>query len=317
MRSRIAYILFVLVALNAGVANANWQYSGEYTYNPRAYDDGSRTTFSLRGGATFAWAKMQNDVGSVVSEYYANYDTGEVISAAQYEGCTNCNDFVYAGTGELGDVGLNKDLSGYSFTAGASIGFLFPDKPQWRVELGWDHFSKIDYNESPLFKGNMTLTGGDTINVESGSAQSTVSSDIISVMAFYDFFEGFQKPLYKMIPYVGLGIGYADSETVLNLADPWGDLSSAGDLTNFGDNSTGIIQFYQSKTNSVNVAGLASLGFSYGLKEYLFLDIGARLAYIPRVKYVLTNSTDTRNMDLFSAKDLFYTNINVGVRFEF
>lgn len=317
MRSRLSYILFGLIALNIGAANAGWQYSGEYTYNPRAYDDGSRTTFSLRGGATFAWAKMQNDVGSVVSGYYANYDTGEVISAAQYEDCTNCNDFVYVGTGELGDVGLSKDFSGYSFTAGASIGFLFPDKPQWRVELGWDHFSKIDYNESPLFKGNMNLTGGATINVESGSAQSTVSSDIISVMAFYDFFEGFQKPLYKMIPYVGLGIGYADSETVLNLADPWGDLSSAGDLTNFGDDSTGIIQFYQSKTNSVNVAGLASLGFSYGLKEYLFLDIGARLAYIPRVKYVLTNSTDTRNMDLFSAKDLFYTNINVGVRFEF
>ena len=86
MRSRIAYILFGLFALDIGAANAGWQYSGEYTYNPNAYDDGSRTTFSLRGGATFARAKMQNDVGSVVSGYYANYDTGEVISAAQYPG---------------------------------------------------------------------------------------------------------------------------------------------------------------------------------------------------------------------------------------
>lgn len=318
MRSRISCFLFVLVALNIGAANANWQYTGEYTYNPYAYDDGSRTTISLRGGATFAWAKMQNDVGSIVSGYYVNYDTGEVISAAQYDACTNCNDFLYAGTGELGSVGLSESFSGNSFTAGASIGYVFPDKPQWRAELGWDHFSKIDYNVSPLFKGDMTLTGGDVINVESGSVQSTISSDVISIMAFYDFFEGFQKPMHKMIPYVGLGLGYADSETVMNLADPWGDLSENEDLTNFGEfNENNIIQFYQSKTNSVNVAGLLSVGFSYGLKEYLFLDCGVRMAYIPRVKYSLTNATDTRNLDWFSAKNLFYTNINVGVRFEF
>ncbi|MCR4917454.1 MAG: hypothetical protein K5912_00735 [Alphaproteobacteria bacterium] len=312
------YILFGLVSLGTGAANANWQYSGEYTYNPYERDDGARTVVSLRGGATFAFAKMQNDVGSVVSEYYVNYNTGEVISAAQYDICTNCSDFQHAGTGELGKVGLSENLSGNSFTAGASIGFALPEKPQWRLELGWDHFSKVDYNVSPLFKGNMDLTGGDIINVESGSIQSTMSSDIISVMAFYDFFGGIQKPLHTMIPYIGLGVGYADTETVVNLADPWGDLSSSEDLTNFGEvNSNNIIQFYKSTSNSVNVSGLAALGFSYGLKEYLFLDFGARVAYIPRVKYVLTNADDTRKLDWISAKNLFYTNVMIGLRFEF
>ena len=164
----------------------------------------------------------------------------------------------------------------------------------------------------------MKLSGGDTISLESGSVQSTMSADIISVMAYYDFFDGLQKPLNKMIPYIGFGVGYADVKTTMNLSDPWGDLTQVEDLTNFGTaNENGVLQFYRSKTNTSNVAAVVALGFSYGLNQFLFLDFGARLSYIPSVKYQLVNSDDSRRMDLFSAKNLFYANVMLGIRFEF
>ena len=85
----------------------------------------------------------------------------------------------------------------------------------------------------------MNLVGGDVsdvaIYVQSGSVQSTVSTDIISAMFFYDFFDGLYKPLREIIPYVGFGLGYADSKTIFNLSDLYGDLSSSVDLQNFGE----------------------------------------------------------------------------------
>lgn len=317
MRSRIFYFIVCACALNIGTARANWQYSGEYTYNMAYTDSGERATVSLRGGMTYAMAKVKNEVGSIVPSFCVNRTTGEIILLGAGEDCSSYSGFEDAGTGNYGDLKAS-DLSGIGFSGGASIGWVLPNRPQWRLELGWDHFSEIDYNETPLFSGKMKLSGGDTVSIESGSVQSTISSDIFSVMAYYDFFDGVQKPLSKMIPYIGLGFGYADIKTTLNLSDPWGDLSQAEDLTNFGTpNEHGVIQFNRSKTNSSSVAGVAALGFSYGLNKYLFVDLGARLSYIPSVKYRLVNSDDTRRMDLFSAKNLIYTNIMLGVRFEF
>lgn len=303
--------------LNTGVAMANWQYSGEYTYSMSAYDNGQRASVALRGGMSYAMAKVNNDVGSIVYSYCINSTTGEVFPIDAAGDCSSYVGATYAGTGNFGDLGAS-DLSGIAFSGGASVGWILPDTPQWRLELGWDHYSEVDYNKSPLFSGNMELSGGDTISVESGSVQSTISSDIISVMAYYDFFDGLYKPLKQMIPYIGLGVGYADSETVMNVSDPWGDLSQVEDLTNFGTvNDNGVLQFYRSKTNTTNVAAIGALGFSYGLNENLFLDFGARVAYIPRVKYRLVNVDDSRRMDWFSAKNLIYANVMLGIRFEF
>ena len=316
MRSRILHFIICACALNIGAAHANWQYSGEYTYDMSPYDNGERATVSLRGGMTDAMAKMKNEVGSIVNTFCVNPSTGEVI-LLEGNSCSEYAGFQDAGTGNYGDLKAS-DLSGVAFSGGASIGWILPDKPQWRLELGWDHFSEMDYNESPMFSGDMKLSGGGTVSVESGAIQSTISSDIISAMAYYDFFDGLQKPMRKAIPYIGFGFGYADVETVLNLSDPWGDLSQVEDLTNFGTvNDNGVIQFYRSKTNTSTVAGIAALGFSYGLNKYLFFDFGARLSYIPNVKYRLVNSDDTRRMDLFSAKNLFYANVMLGIRFEF
>lgn len=317
MRSRILHFIICACALNVGTACANWQYSGEYTYDMAYRDNGERATVSLRGGMTYAMSKIENNVGSIVTSFCVNRTTGEVIPLGNGEDCSSYSGFEDAGTGNYGKLGAS-DLSGVAFSGGASIGWVLPDRPQWRLELGWDHFSEIDYNQSPLFSGNIKLSGGDTITIESGAVQSTISSDIISVMAYYDFFDGVRKPLNEMIPYIGLGFGYADVKTVMNLSDPWGDLSQVEDLTNFGTlNENGVLQFYRSKTNTSTVAGIAALGVSYGLNQYLFLDFGARVSYIPRVKYRLVNADDTRRMDLFSAKNLFYANVMLGIRFEF
>lgn len=317
MRSRILHFIICACALNVGTACANWQYSGEYTYDMAYRDNGERATVSLRGGMTYAMAKVENNVGSIVPSFCVNRTTGEVIPLGGDNDCSAYAGFEDAGTGNYGNLKAS-DLSGISFSGGASIGWILPDRPQWRLELGWDHFSEIDYNETPLFSGDMKLSGGDTIYMESGSVQSTISSDIISVMAYYDFFDGVRKPLNEMIPYIGLGFGYADVKTVMNLSDPWGDLTVAGALTDFGvPDEYGIMQFYRSKTNTSTVAGIAALGFSYGLNKYLFVDLGARLSYIPTVKYRLVNADDTRRMDLFSAKNLFYANVMLGIRFEF
>ena len=311
------FVLPIFAAFCGTSAFGNWQYSGEYTYNPGYYDNGMRTVVSVRAGVSYLMAKMHNESGSIVSEYCVNYDTGSVSPAQGGTGDTGAG-YVYAGSAEFKSLGIGDDLSDIAFTAGASVGVTLPENPQWRLELGWDHFSEVDYNVSPLFTGETTLTGGDVINVESGAVQSTVSSDVISVMAFYDFFSGYVKPVHTFIPYVGLGFGYASSRTVLNLSDPWADLSLSEDLTNFGEaNSNGIIQFYQSKTDTNGVAAVGALGIAYGLTDNLFLDLGARVAYIPKIKYALTNSDDTRKLDLFNAKNALYTNIMLGLRFEF
>ena len=51
--------------------------------------------------------------------------------------------------------------------------------------------------------------------------------------------------------------------------------------------------------------------------ENLFVDLGARASYIPRVKYRLTNEDDSRHLDWFSAKNLIYASVMLGVRIEF
>lgn len=314
MKKGIFYFLTTFVALNAAPALANWQYSGEYTYDTAYYDNGGRASVSVRGGMTYAMAGMSNDVGSVVYSYCVGAD-GEFYPTESDGSCAAGLD--YAGTGNLGSLGLD-DLSEIAFSAGASVGWILPNHPQWRLELGWDHFAEVDYNKTPLFSGDMKFSNGPVYNgFAAGSVQSTMSTDIVSAMAFYDFFDGYVKPAHTMIPYVGIGFGYADTKTVMNIADVYGNLSDFEDLTNFGDLDNGVIHFYKSTTNTSNIAGVAALGFSYGLVENLFLDFGARISYIPRVKYRLVNADDTRKLDWFSAKNLIYANIMLGVRLEF
>lgn len=325
MRKRIIYVLSVLSCVATGSSYANWEYPGTYVGDGVYSDDGSRFVISARGGASISRATIKNEIGALTSEYYYNPTNGGVISAAYYEACVDggsCAGYEYAGIGDLATLPATKDYSDFSFAVGASVGWTIPYRPQWRVELGWDHIAESEYNSSPLFEGDMPLAGGDVSGVvvfaQSGSVQSKVATDIISAMAFYDFFDGLQKPMRRVIPYVGFGIGYADTKTTLNLSDLYGDLSTSVDLQNFGTmDDFGVLQFYRSEHSSSNVAGLISAGVSYGIADGMFLDFGARVAYVPKIKWALSNEDDTRHRDWFSAENLIYANIMLGLRFEF
>lgn len=326
MRKRNFYALSLLSCVLAMPACANWQYPGTYVGDGWYEDDGTRFIISARGGASFGMGKIQNDVGAIVTGYYVSPDYNEIATQGYCEATGNCSGWIYAGYGELSQVDTAKDLESFSFAAGASIGWTIPNHPQWRIEAGWDYISKSDYNASPMFEGDLLLQGGATsepiiANVRSGSVNSQISTDIISAMVFYDFFEGLQKPIRTFIPYVGFGVGYADTKTVLNLSDPYGDIAYQLELMQYGEVVTvdgiNMVEFYRSERNTTNVAGLLSVGFSYGITENMFFDLGARVAYLPKVKWGLTNEDDTRHREFFSAENLIYANIMAGIRFEF
>ena len=308
-------------------AFADWQNQGYYVDDSYYEDDGSRFILGLRGGVSFGRAKIKNDIGNLYGYYYMNESNGGVISALAWESAGEPDGYVYAGYGDLSTLPAKKDFSKTAFAGGGSIGFTIPYNPQWRLEAGYDFVSETDYNQIPLFDGNINVTGGDignaVVHVSSGGATATVETDVLSVMAYYDFFEGRQKNLREIIPYVGFGIGYASSKTTLKLSDIYGDLSTDSDLQNYGTpDASGVLQFTppsdKSKhPTSTNVALIGALGLSYGITDYTFLDFGARVMYIPRIKWELVNSDGSQHRDWFSADNMIYTNVMVGLRFEF
>lgn len=322
MRKRNLLFFPILSCLISGVAVADWQYPGTYVGDGWYEDDGSRFVISARGGAAFGMGKIKNQVGAIVNEYLISPD-GSTVVTEMYCEQNNCDGYIYAGYGDLSQVVSSKDFKGFSFAAGASIGWTIPYKPQWRIEAGWDHISETEYNASPMFDGDLDLIGGDVsgviINVQSASVQSKISTDVLSAMVFYDFYDGLYKPLNQIIPYIGVGIGYADSKTTLNLSDPYGDLSVQPDLWPYGEfiDNSNVIRFYKSEYDTSNVVGIASFGIAYGINDAIFLDFGVRAMYIPQVKWELSNEDGTKHREFFSADDMFYINAMVGLRFEF
>lgn len=302
---------FILCAVFAAPAFAGWEYPGEYMGEGYYMDNGARFIMSARGGAAYGTGKIENNLGSITPEYCVNANGATVVCGE--------NDTESLGYGDLGTLGAANNLSQFSFAAGASIGFTVPYKPQWRMELGWDHIAETDYNAYPLFEGELELTSGVSIPEFAGAVQSTVTTDIISAMAFYDFYDGISKPLNTFIPYIGAGIGYARSKTVSNLSDPYDTLSGDVDMRNFGSESGygDILNFYRAETETGNFSVLGALGASYGITETLFLDFGVRVMYVPKIKWTLVNEDDTRRRDLFSAKNVIYGTATLGIRFEF
>lgn len=320
-------LFFIMVGLLSLPAFAGWQYNGYYINDGIYDDDGSRFTVSLRGGLSFANAKMQNDVGNLDGYYYINPTTEAAVSLRYFatEADADASGFTDIAVGNVGSLPVKENFAKTAFTAGGSIGFTVPYHPQWRLEAGYDYISETEYNEVPLFEGAMQVKGefNGTIHVSSSGVTSTISTDVISAMAYYDFFDGNQKQLNKIIPYVGFGVGYASSRTTLKLADIYGDLSTDSDLQNYGTPDTdGIIQFEppadtSKYPTSTNVAAIGAIGASYGITQYTFLDLSARVMYIPNIKWNLVNSEGTQHREWFSAKDMIYTNLMVGLRFEF
>ncbi|MBR1380714.1 MAG: hypothetical protein IJ560_03980 [Alphaproteobacteria bacterium] len=327
MKERLLFILPIVLCTTIHSANADWQYRGTYIGDGAYTDDGSRFVLSLRGGASFGMGKIQNDIGALTTGYYLNESSGIVVSDAYYESCVangGCTSgFVDAGIGSLATLPAKDNFEALSFTAGASLGWTLPNRPQWRIEAAWDHMAESEYNASPIFEGELGLSGGDiaglTVHAQSGGVESTITTDVISAMITYDFYDGLQKPVGKIIPYLGLGVGYALSKTIMNLSDPYGDLSADVDLReNFGtEGDYGVVQFYRSEYTTSNISGLIVAGLSYGLSDNVFVDLAARIMYVPNAKWVLQNNDETRHRDWFSAQDLIYANFTLGLRFEF
>lgn len=326
MKCRNLLLLPVLSCLMFGAARANWEYPGYYVGEGAYTDDGSRFIVSVRGGASVGMGTIKNEIGELTPLYYMSPDGSVIMSDLGYYQCTDrgqCADYIPAGYVNLGDLPATKDFESFGFAAGASLGWTIPNSPQWRIELGWDHISESEYNASPFIEGEAPLFGGSvsdvTAVISSGAVQSKVVTDIISVMAFYDFFDGIQKPTRTVIPYIGFGVGYADIKTTLQLSDPYGDLSGIYELLPYGvkEQDDSVIQFYRSELSSANIAGVLALGLSYGITENMFFDIGARVAYIPRIRWALSNEDASQYRDWFSAENAIYANIMLSLRFEF
>lgn len=323
------YLFSLILSIAMVPAFAGWQNAGYYVDDGYYTDDGSRFVIGLRGGVSFANAKMKNDMGSLESGYYMNTTTGEVISDLRYYlagGGADISGWEFAGTGDLSTLPVKEKFTKTIFTAGGSIGFTIPHHSNWRLEAGYDHIAETNYNQIPLFEGDLAVSGGEigdaTVHVRSSGVKSSISTDIISAMAFYDFYEGRQKTVGQFVPYVGFGVGYAISKTKLHLTDIYGDLSLDSDLKNYGTpDSDNILQFDTPSDDdlpsSTNIAVLGSVGFAYGIAENTFLDMGVRLMYVPKITWQLVNSDATHHRDWFSAENMLYTNVMIGLRFEF
>ena len=317
----------LLMIICVAPAFAGWQYDGYYIDDSYYTEDHTKFVIGFHGGMSWANAKIKNEVGNLDGYYYMDENSGIVISETYYigaveDGLINPDDYLDIGAGDLSTLPAKEDFSKWAFTAGGSIGFTIPYHPRWRLEASYDHISETDYNQIPLFEGDLTLSSGLVVNVTSSGVTSTVSTDIISAMAYYDFFDGNKKPVDKIIPYIGLGVGYATSKTTLKLEDTYGDLSTNSALLNYGTVENNVIQFEppsdKSKyPSSENVALVGALGLSYGIAEYTFIDFGARVIYIPKITWNLVNSDASQHREWFSAKNMIYSDFTVGLRFEF
>ena len=321
MMKRMFLLLPIMSCLFCSSVRANWEYGGTYVGDGYYQDDGRRMVMIMRGGVAYGQAKMKNSLGTLADNYY--YDTdGTIISSGQC-GTGGCGSLELIGTGNIGDLPVKEKYGEFSFTAGASLGWTLPTHQNWRLAFDWDYISESEYNVSPLFAGDMRIVGGSGdggyLTLETGAVQSTITTNIISTVAYYDFFDGIQKPLHEMVPYIGVGIGYAASDTVLNLSDPYGDLSGLGGLGEFGEmDETGfVMRFNSSKKSSSNLAELITVGVAYGVSESFFLDFGFRMIHVPKVKWALSNSDGSRSRYLFHANSMIYTNFMFGLRFEF
>lgn len=323
MMKKLIFVLPLLSCVCMTGARANWEYESEYVAGGWYNDDGSRFVLSVRGGASYGTAKIKNDIGELDAFYYYDSTTLNASPASALKAACNgviCSGYYELGYGNIGELHAKENFKKLTFAAGASVGWIVPYHSNWRLEVGWDRITETDFDTTPLFDGDLVLSDGSYIeNVESGSVHSTVSTDVISLMAFYDFFDGMQKPMHELIPYVGFGLGYANSSTELQLSDRYGDLSEDIELRqDFSEDPTSIIlKFHKSKTETSNIAGVLAIGASYGISEKMFIDFGARFMYVPKIKWALSNEDDTRHRDWFSAENMFLTNLMLGLRFEF
>jgi len=305
--------LVLTAVLAPSLLLANWEPRGPYR------DDGSRFVISVRGGVAMPLATMRNDLGDMLVGIYEQ--DGGVTYAPDTSNPVD-NPFDLIGTVDLGTLNMNGNFNQVSLAYGLSAGVVMTGNTNIRFEADWLRIEESSFSSNPLFYGDVDTTLGVVSNAVA-SARASMNSDIISAFVYYDFFEGRLRPEQGFIPYVGLGLGYASTKSVLMLSDPYGDFSGDVVMGNFGEQTGQIIDFYTSKTNNRNVALSAAIGGAYGLGQNVYFDIGARASYVPSVRFALNNVRDTKpnagfkEMDIFSVRNLIFLNAYAGLRFEF
>lgn len=294
--------------------HANWEYGG-------GHDDGGRLLVSAKGGVAMPFASMKNDLGGVIVGYYTD-GNGNIFNNNTCDGA-GCNPTTPIATADLGKMPLGKKYDSFSWAGGASVGMVPDGRPNIRIELDWLYISETDYNANPLFLEELDAIGFEPQQNPVAVARSTVSTDVVSAMIYYDFLAG-ERAAGQMIPYVGIGLGYATSETVLSLSDNYADLQADISIcSDFGEQNGNLCDFYTSTTRTGNFAVSGAVGMSYGMDEGVFLDIGARASYIPRIRWALNNDgksdavTPGKSRDIFSAHNIVFLNVYAGLRFEF
>jgi len=279
----------------------------DWEYGDRDHDDGGRFTVSFRGGVSLsAAAAMKNDLGDMLVPYCYYYP--EECDGYRYDDTL--------GFSNIGAVPPTKKYEATSWMGGVAVGMVVPDSPNLRLELDWLHTGKSSYNSLPLF--------GDDENMVA-AARMTSTTDAISAMIYFDMVGGAARAEKKTIPYFGIGLGYAISSTVLSMHDEWGELATNTDMQNYGDCSVidemTICDFYVSETETGNFALTGALGAAFWLGEGMYLDIGARATYIPKIRWSLNDrsgdGTVVRERDIISANDAILASFYAGLRFEF
>ena len=328
MKAKISFLSIIMSICSLSAFADGWQYNGYRVRDGYYKDDGSRFVVGFRGGLSLAHANMKNEIGSLYGSYWINDENGDVVSNLGYINAGSPEEgYTLAGYGDLATLPISKNFDKQAFAAGASVGFVLPNHTNWRLEANYDYISETDFNQMPLLHGDLSVTGGElgntVIQVYSTGARSTITTDIISAMVYYDFFDGNVKKLNSFIPYVGVGLGYAISRTTLHLSDIYGDLSEDDDLQNYGSvNSNFVLQFdnptdKDKYPSSTNIAVTGALGFSYGVAKYTYLDLSARLTYVPKITWSIANADGSQSREWFSAENMLYTNVLIGLRFEF
>ncbi|MDR0449041.1 MAG: hypothetical protein LBG89_01085 [Rickettsiales bacterium] len=314
MKKPTGFLAAAAIAFFASTANANWSRISDA-------DDGGRFYFAVRGGAAFGiGGYMENKLGSVSSSGLFLYcPDGVCTDYISTEDMINTSDpdYEFIGVVPLGGLPVSEKFSVMTWNTNIGVGVVLPGMPGTRIEGSWDRISEVSYNASPFVAGETLTSENVPISVmDTGAITSGVQTDIFMMMAYFDFFQGRQKPARQAIPYIGLGLGYAQSRTSMSLIDSNGTLEDTGAFADFVDQSTG--GFYFSENYSNGLAAGAAFGISYGINQFAFLDFGAKVIMANKVEWNMTNpNTGMEKAVVATSSPVIYGMVLAGFRFEF
>ncbi|MCL2629187.1 MAG: hypothetical protein FWD33_00605 [Alphaproteobacteria bacterium] len=317
------FLMLAAIGLAPLGANANWTALTDR-------DDGGRFYIAARGGLAMNFGgRLNNSLGGMTSiPFYAEFDpstglsTGYVVNEElwiQMGSPTPTEGWAPIGVINFGDLKPQKDLEIRTWTTNFAIGGVLPNANNIRIEASWDRISESSYNSTPLLGGDVVTVGAPASmllpDLDVISMSSKLSTDIYMAMIYFDFFEGARGP-GQLMPYIGLGIGYASTDAIVSAFDYSGVLDGTVLGLAFEDTATGA--FFLSETQSNGFAAAAAAGFSYGLNRFAFLELGAKVTLAPKTQFKLSNPLGMEQalVETRGAYSL-YGSILAGLRFEF